>query len=274
MLRLWRRRPSFREGPVGRKSCLGQTDHPFRRIPCQKLFTYLSLPVHMACLYPFTEQILAYRAEDPDRRIGGLILEVKGDFCEKVHEILARHGRTGDYVEISLESEYRSNPLHNDLDAYALAYNIASLLNNLFGRGKEPFWQQAYTNLVKFIILLHKVAFDYVTLFDVYECAINPDLLESKIKKAERRFIEADFALLWEEESNRYRAPLTPGLVAVFKDRAIQWEPENASRKNPVPAQKKVQLEAVKRWFFQDWKRIEPKLRTSIVEGISVSLAP
>jgi len=61
--------------------------------------------------------------------------------------------------------------------------NIASLLNNLFGRGKEPFWQQAYTNLVKFIILLHKVTFDYVTLFDVYECAINPDLLESRIKK-------------------------------------------------------------------------------------------
>ena len=43
------------------------------------------------------------------------------------------------------------------------------LLNNLFGKGKEPFWQQAYTNLVKFMILLHKVLYDYVTLFDVYE---------------------------------------------------------------------------------------------------------
>ena len=32
------------------------------------------------------------------------------------------------------------------------------------------------------------------------------------------------------------------------------------------------QLEAVKRWFHYDWKRIEPKLRTSIVEGISVFL--
>jgi hypothetical protein len=208
-----------------------------------------------------------------------------------VQEILARNLRASDYVEISLESEYRYNPLHNDLDAYALAYNIASLLNNLFGRGKEPFWQQAYTNLAKFIILLHKVAFDYVTLFDVYECAINPDLLESKIKEAERRLIEADSALLWEEEylkyprdldpfhflldkeSNRYRASLTSGLVAVLKDKAIQWEAENASRKNPVPAQKKAQLEAVKRWFFQDWKRIEPKLRTSIVEGISVFLS-
>ena len=286
---------------------VGEVHHPRKQMPSETprwlvipergLFTGIAIVGAVgsgktaSCMYPFAEQILAYRAEDPDRRIGGLILEVKGDFCGKVQEILARHGRAGDYVEISLESEYRYNPLHNDLDAYALAYNIASLLNNLFGRGKEPFWQQAYTNLVKFIILLHKVAFDYVTLFDVYECAINPDLLESKIKEADRRLIEADSALLWEEEylkhprdldpfkfrldkeSNRFRAPLTPGLVAVLKDKAIQWEAENASRKNPVPAQKKAQLEAVKRWFFQDWKRIEPKLRTSIVEGISVFLS-
>jgi hypothetical protein len=244
-----------------------------------------------ACMYPFAEQILAYKASDKDRRIGGLILEVKGDFCAKVREILNRHDRAEDYVEISLTSQYRYNPLHNDLDAYALAYSIASLLNNLFGRGKEPFWQQAYTNLVKFIILLHKVAFDYVTLFDVYECAINPELLESRIKEAERRLIEADSALLWQEEylkypkdlepfefrldkeSNRYRAPLTPGLASVLKVRGVQWEAENASRKNPVPAQKKAQLEAVHRWFFHDWRRIEPKLRTSIVEGISVFLS-
>jgi hypothetical protein len=242
-------------------------------------------------MFPFAEQILAYRADDADRRIGGLVLEVKGDFCGKVRDILGRYGRTDDYVEISLTSEYRYNPLHNDLDAYALAYNIASLLNNLFGRGKEPFWQQAYTNLVKFIILLHKVAFDYVTLFDVYECAINPHLLESKIKEAQRRLIESDSALLSEEEylkyphdldpfgfrldkeSNRYRAPLTPGLAAVLKDKGVEWDAENASRKNPVPEHKKAQLEAVMRWHEYDWKRIEPKLRTSIVEGISVFLS-
>jgi hypothetical protein len=244
-----------------------------------------------ACMYPFAEQILAYQAGDKHRRIGGLILEVKGDFCARVHEILRRHNRAEDYVEISLTSEYRYNPLHNDLDAYALAYNIASLLNNLFGRGKEPFWQQAYTNLVKFIILLHKVAFDYVTLFDVYECAINPDLLESRIQEAERRLIEVDSALLWEEEYlkypkdlapfdfrldqgfNRYRAPLTSGLATVLKAKGLQWEAESASRQNPVSVQKRAQLEAVRRWFFHDWRRIEPKLRTSIVEGISVFLS-
>ena len=38
------------------------------------------------------------------------------------------------------------------LDSYSLAYTVASLLNQLFGKGKEPFWQQAYTNLVRWII--------------------------------------------------------------------------------------------------------------------------
>ena len=95
------------------------------------------------CMLPFAEQILAYKAADKEKRIGGLILEVKGDFCRKVQDILVRQQRADDYIEISLDSDYCYNPLHNDLDAYALAYNIASLLNNLFGRGKEPFWQQA-----------------------------------------------------------------------------------------------------------------------------------
>src|SRR5882672_6144404 len=137
-------------------------------------------------MYPYAEQLIAYRADDSDKRIGGLVLEVKGDFCHKVKDILKRHGREDDYVEVNLNADYRYNPLYNDLDAYALAYNIASLLNNLFGKGKEPFWQQAYTNLVKFRIHLHKVAYDYVTLCDVYECAINPELLDRRIHEAEQ----------------------------------------------------------------------------------------
>jgi hypothetical protein len=286
---------------------LGEVHHARKQVPSENprwleipergLFTGIAIVGAVGsgktagCMYPFAEQILAYRANDPERRIGGLILEVKGDFCGRVREILGRHGRLEDYVEISLESEYRYNPLHNDLDAYALAYGIASLLNNLFGRGKEPFWQQAYTNLVKFIILLHKVAFDYVTLFDIYECAINPEALERKIAEAERRLLEADSALLIEEEylkfprdlepfhfrldqdSNRYRAAFTPALAAFLKAKEVQWEAENATRKGPVSADKKEQLEAVKRWYDYDWRRIEPKLRTSIVEGISVFLS-
>src|SRR5204863_4615026 len=139
----------------------------------------------------------------------------------KVRGILKRYERAADYIGISLGSEYRYNPLNNDLDAYALAYNIASLLNNLFGRGKEPFWQQAYTNLVKFIILLHKVAYGYVTLFDVYECAISPSVLEKKLKEAERRLGESDSVLVSEKAYLKHRGDEKhPGYARYTVERA------------------------------------------------------
>ena len=243
------------------------------------------------CMYPFAEQILAYKAGDKEKRVGGLTLEVKGDFCQKVNEILTRHGRADDYIEISLDSDYRYNPLHNDLDAYALAYNIASLLNNLFGRGKEPFWQQAHTNLVKFIILLHKVAYDYVTFFDVYQCAITPPLLEERIQEAEeillgRHYVAitpniygdraADLAglgFVHDEKEARYLAPATLELRELLKKRGIPSESRAVLDPSQADPDKLEQLEAVKRWFNDDWKRIEPKLRTSIVEGVSVFLS-
>jgi len=246
------------------------------------------------CMYPFTEQILAYRAGDAEKRVGGLFLEVKGDFCHKVQRILEQYGRGADYLEVSLDSPYRYNPLYNDLDAYALAYGIASLLNNLFGKGKEPFWQQAYTNLVKFVILLHKVLYNYVTLFDVYQGAINPDLLEQKIQEGERLF-ESEFVLIGidafladpelekhpferDGEASRMKAPATDDLRGCLEQRKIPYEVQTesggpSSSNRAWDLDRREQFEAVKRWFYQDWKRIEPRLRTSIVEGISVFLS-
>jgi len=244
-----------------------------------------------SCLYPFAEQILAYKALSKDERIGGLVLEVKGDFCKRVKEILERHGRGEDYIEISLDSEYRYNPLHNDLDAYALAFSIASLLNNLFGRGKEPFWQQAYTNLVKFIILLYKVAYGYVTLFDVYHCAISPPFLEQRIYEAEEIVMGrhslaltpkvygdriedvAGLGFVHDANQDRYLAPTTPELRQILRKRGIPHESLSLLDPSHAEPEKLDQLRAVKRWFEEDWRRIEPKLRTSIVEGISVFLS-
>jgi hypothetical protein len=246
------------------------------------------------CMHPFAEQILGFQPGDADRRAAGLVLEVKGDFCYKIRNILRKHGRQDDYFEISLDCPYRYNPLHNDLEAYALAYGIASLLNNLFGRGKEPFWQQAYTNLVKFIILLHKVNYDYVTLFDVYECAINPDKLELKIKEGERLFHTQEYVLMPDSEytgrrdlvkfpfsrdarTNEMKSSVSVELLRHLDQNHIPYtivtETGGDAPGTPELARKREQLEAVKRWFYHDWRRIEPKLRTSIVEGISVFLS-
>jgi hypothetical protein len=288
-------------GELHHQTRLGPVERPqWLTIPERGLFTGVAVfgaigsGKTSCCMYPFAEQILSYRASDPARRPSALVLEVKGDFCYKVRSLLKQHQREADYLEISLHADYRYNPLHNDQDAYALAFGIASLLNNLFGRGKEPFWQQAYTNLVKFIILLHKVLYDYVTLFDVYACAINPALLQRKIEEGEARFegeyllVDVDqfeddpelanYGFTLDEELGQMRAAFTDPLDRYLIDHKIAFESRsesgNAKLFPPIrDERKKQQFEAVKRWFFDDWQRIEPKLRTSIVEGISVFLS-
>ena len=288
---------------------LGEVHHPTRfepvarphwlTVPERGLFTGIAIVGAVGsgktsgCMYPYVEQLLAYRADDPDRRIGGLVLEVKGDFCYQLLEIARSHGRADDYVEVSLDAPYRYNPLHNDLEAYALAYGLASLLNNLFGRSEEPFWQQAYTNLVKFIILLHKVVDDYVTLFDVYACAINPDAIADKLAQGEARFA-GEAALLAIDPAVYLATPElsthtwtncgTPSQMVTSRSEDLErllvtldvpFERLRADLNNPsdVEARKREQFAAVQRWFQHDWMRIEPKLRTSIIEGISVFLS-
>ena len=69
---------------------------------------------------------------------------------------------------------------------------------------------------MKFIILLHKVNYDYVTLFDVYECAINPDKLEMRIKEGERLFQTEEYILVSEPD---YFARRELALYPFEKDR-------------------------------------------------------
>jgi hypothetical protein len=242
-------------------------------------------------MYPFTDQLLGYRATDANAKASALVLEVKGDFCGKVKDILLKRGRAGDYIEIGLDSEWAYNPLYNDLEGYALAYGIASLLNNLFGKGKEPFWQQAYTNLVKFIIILHQVGFSCVTLFDVYESAISAQVLERKMRQAEENILGISFLTVSRESfqsyarelaevgfeadvsGQQYRVPDSPAAREVLQKLGIEPTVQHESGPDGVDQDRKEQLEAVKRWYNDDWKNLDKKLQSSVVEGISVFLS-
>ena len=139
------------------------------------------------CMHPFAKQLLGWQAGNPQKRAAALVLEVKGDFCHDIHRILAQAGRENDYIELSMEGPWQWNPLSAWwLDSYSLAYTVSSLLNQLFGKGKEPFWQQAYTNLVRWIIELYRALPErWVTLQMVYQCAIDPQLFAKKIKEAQ-----------------------------------------------------------------------------------------
>src|SRR5204862_7507350 len=81
-------------------------EHPYwLNVPERGLFTGIAIfgaigtGKTSGCMYPYAEQLIAYGADDCEKHIGGLVLEVKGDFCHKVKDSLTRNGREEDYVE-------------------------------------------------------------------------------------------------------------------------------------------------------------------------------
>ena len=245
-----------------------------------------------ACMNPFARQLLGWQAGNPHLRAAALILEVKGDFCHDIRQILVEAGRGQDYIELGMDSRSQWNPLSAWwLDSYSLAYTVSSLLNQLFGKGKEPFWQQAYTNLVRWIIELHRVFPErWVTLQQVYRCAIDPELFADKIEAAEKLsddlntgtiFVKADVLEAqvthlaeWEwtvapggqQQQAVHTRPLKAKLEELKITHEIVWEsgPGKDTRER---------VEAIKRWFVHDWQNLDNKIKSSIVEGVSVFLS-
>ena len=245
-----------------------------------------------ACMNPFARQLLGWQAANPRMRAAALVLEVKGDFCHDIRQILVEAGREKDYIELGMEGRWQWNPLSAWwLDSYSLAYTVSSLLNQLFGKGKEPFWQQAYTNLVRWIIELYRVFPErWVTLQQVYRCAIDPELFAAKIDEAEKLsddlnkgtvFVPTDVwnaqlinlaEWVWkdapggEEQQAAYTRPMKAKLDELKIAYRIVWKPGPGD-------EVRARVEAVKRWFVHDWQSLDNKVKSSIVEGVSVFLA-
>jgi len=241
-----------------------------------------------ACMYPYVEQLLRWRAQDPDRKVGGLVLEVKGDFCRQLRGMLAAARRDNDYLEIGLDTGVCYNPLHNDLDPYAVAYAIGSLLNNLFGRSKEPFWQQAYTDLLKFVISLRRITEGYTTLAEVYRFIIEDGQIEKNLRTLKAQFDNpADVIAVRLEECRadaRQAWTLWVPLNATHLAHPYDAELESYLTEHDVPyevrsgnaaicAERRHRWEAISRWYYNTWSKLDPRVKASIVEGIVVFLS-
>ncbi len=196
-------KPSLVIGEVHHKTELCEVARPkWLRMPEKGLFTGLIIfgaigtGKTTSCMRPFCRQLLEWQAGDREKRVAALVLEVKGDFCYDVQEMLQQYGRMDDYLELSLPPEpgdedygkrevWQWNPLYCPwMDTYSLAYSLGSIINQLFGGSKEPFWQQAYTNVIRWILATYRsLPGGWVTFADVYDCMLSKTKLEKLIDR-------------------------------------------------------------------------------------------
>jgi len=240
-------------------------------------------------ILPAMRQLFAYKADDPERKLSGIVLEVKGDLCRQLQRILKWCGRDEDYIEVSLYGNIRYNPLNNSLDPYAQAFNIASIITSIWGKGKEPFWQQSYTDLVRYVILLHRIRDGYVTLVDIFQTVISAGRLEQMLVEVGSQFSTTSYigvdkqdylseeeqlaplGFTWNPKANLYIAKWDERLeTALTEQTSIEFL--IFTRKPYTPAARD-RFFSVQYWYWEHWKFFRSEVKTSIVQGIAVFLS-
>ena len=240
-------------------------------------------------ILPAMRQLFAFRASDPVRRLSGIVLEVKGDLCRQLRRILESCDRASDYVEVSLDGPVRYNPLNNSLDPYAQAFNIASVITAIWGKGKEPFWQQSYTDLVRYVIILHRVRDGYLTMVDIFRTVVSAGQLEAMLIETGSRFsttshvavapevylahaeVLATFGFELDRRTNQYVAPWNEALENVLMEQT-DAEAHIYSRK-PYDRAQRDRWQSVHYWYWEHWKFFRNEVKTSIIQGIAVFLS-
>jgi hypothetical protein len=240
-------------------------------------------------ILPAMRQLFAYCANDSARKLSGIVLEVKGDLCRQLQRILKWCGREQDYVEVSLDGDVRYNPLNNSLDPYAQAFNIASIITSIWGKGREPFWQQSYTDLMRYVILLHRIRDGYLTMVDLFRTVISAGRLEEMLTEVGARFSTASYIGIGKEEYREWESLLAPlgcewredlhlYLVAWTEEleRLLIEETSTVfdvfTRKAYQPEQRD-RFDSIQYWYWEHWKFFRSEVKTSIVQGIVVFLS-
>lgn len=135
------------------------------------------------CMYPFTMQMIYYKAYDPDEKTGMLILDVKGNYHKQVMEYAKRIGRRSDVKVIRIGGEYKYNPLHKpSLKSQVLANRLRTILELFSTQTVDSYWldkaEVLINEAIKLVRLYNK---GYVTFVEIHKIINNEEYLNSKL---------------------------------------------------------------------------------------------
>jgi len=91
-------------------------------------------------IYPFMKQFLQYSSSD-NRKLGMLILDVKGNFYKQVQLYAEQYSRSDDLIIIELGNKIKYNPLDKShLKPVVLANRLKTILTLFSGNNTESYW--------------------------------------------------------------------------------------------------------------------------------------
>lgn len=140
-------------------------------------------------ILPAADQLLQYQAKNPALRVGGLVLDVKGNLWGQMHALVENRGRGSDAITIEPGGLIKYNPIHYPgLSPEQLADELMQVVVVMAGgkMGGDSYWTDKARVVIGHGIGLVRGAFGgYVTIFDLYQIFENEDALTDVIELAQ-----------------------------------------------------------------------------------------
>ena len=134
-------------------------------------------------MYPFTSQLMKYNSNNPNDKIGMLILDVKGNYYEQIIYYSNLYNLNKDLIVISLDSNIYFNPLHKpNLKPLVLANRLKTILTLFSENNSESYWlDKAEQILAEAIKLCRLYNNNYVTFSELHKLITIPNYYKEKI---------------------------------------------------------------------------------------------
>ena len=147
-------------------------------------------------MYPFTKQLIYFKSNIEDEKIGMLILDVKGNYQYQVKEFCEEFDRNDDLIVIELGGKYKYNPLNKpDLKASVLANRLKTILLLFSENNSESYWlDKAEQILEQCIKLCRLYNNNYVNFSEIHKLTTDQNYYEEKIKILKNKFLKNELS--------------------------------------------------------------------------------
>lgn len=183
-----------------------------------------------SAMYPFTKQLITYMHDNFHKKLGFLILDVKGNYYSKVLEFARNCNRLNDVIVIELNGKYTYNPLDKpNLKSSILANRLKNILLLFSPNNAESYWldkaEQILENFITFcriynnnyvsFLELHKLVTDksyyFSKLHDIRTIFLSGKLNDSEVYNLLSciTFLEKDFFELDDRTYNLLKSEIT-----------------------------------------------------------------
>ena len=149
-----------------------------------------------SAMYPFTKQLIGYSHNNNNEKLGMLILDVKGNYHEKVVEFAQEFGREKDVITIELNGEYKYNPLHKpNLKPSILANRLKTILLLFSKNNTESYWIDKSSQVLEECIKLCRLYNDnYVTFQELHKLVTIPNYYIEKVSFLREKFAQNELS--------------------------------------------------------------------------------